>query len=68
MRERGEHLCRKDSIGAQESWSIKEECELLISSQAAILFTCSQRLEQRVFSLVAILGFVTPRRWRGDEK
>ena len=38
---------------------MREKRELFINSQVAILFKCLQGFEQRVFSLVAILGLVT---------
>ena len=38
---------------------MREERELFISSQITILFECLHGFEQRVYALVAILGFVT---------
>ena len=38
---------------------MREERELIISSQLAVLFKRLHGFEQRVFSLVAIFGFVT---------
>ena len=50
---------RVDSMGAQESWSMREERQLFISSQLAVLFKCLHGFEERVFSFDATLGCVT---------